>query len=267
MFMNVYLDNKIVVAIENGEYTPDKIRSLVPDKTMTFFYSLAHIREAHITAESYEHEEKKNFLAKRFNTIREVFDNNYLYVTPGDKIIRNRKDDPLNLYHTIELMPSLYNPENMILNVHSATHIREIRQQLGIDTKMLNKYSPKEVLRHFTTKVELNFGLKKWAPDIHEYALIERIELCNKQMGGGRTSPWHYRVAATYNLLDKMRYWRIEQPGRSSSEYADVWDIDHIFYASVCDYFICDDKKTRYKAMLTYDLYSIETKVISPKGE
>jgi hypothetical protein len=265
--MNVYLDNKIVVAIENGEYTLDKIRPLIPGKTNTFFYSLAHIREAHVTAESYEHEEKKNFLAKRFQTIREVFDKNYLYVSPGDKLIRNRKDDPLNLYHIIELMPSLYNTENMILNVHSATHIREIREQVGIDTKKLNKYTPKEVLRHFTTKFELNFGLKKWAPQIAEYTLQEKIEGCNKLHGGGKTSPWHYRVAATYKLLDKMRYWKIEQPGRSLSEYADVWDIDHIFYASLCDYFICDDKKTRYKAMLTYDLYSVETKVISSKGE
>lgn len=265
--MNVYLDNKIVVAIENGEYTLDKIWSLIPDKTSAFFYSQAHIREAHVTAESYENEEKKNFLTKRFNTIREVFDNNYLYVSPGDKIIRNRKDDPLNLYHTIELMPSLSNTENMIFNVHSATHIREIRQQLGVDTKMLNKYSPEEVLRHFTTKVELDFGLKKSLPDIHEYTMLDKIERCNELMGGGRTSPWHYRVAATYNLLDKLRYWKIEQPGRSSSEYADVWDIDHIFYASVCDLFICDDKKTRNKAMLTYDLYSVDTKVMSSKGE
>lgn len=265
--MNVYLHNSIVVAIENGEYTLDNIRSLVSDKTCRFFYSSAHIREAHITAESYENEKKKDFLTRRFHTLREVFDKNYLYVASDDRLIHNAKEDPLKVYNSIELTPSLYNSENMIFNVHSTTHVREIRKQVGVDTRKLLKYSPKEVLKHFTTRFELNFGLKKWAPRMVEYTLQEKIEGLNKLHRGGSTSPWHYRIAATYNLLDRLRYWPFKQPGRSLSEYADLWDIDHIFFASGCNYFICDDKKTRYKAMLTYELFSLKTKVISSKGE
>jgi hypothetical protein len=254
--MNIYLDNKIVVGIENGEYKLDNIRSLVPGKANRFFYSQAHIREAHVASENFGDEERENFLAKRFQTIREVFEKNYLYVQPADKLIHNRKDDPLNLYHLIELKPSLNNSENMILNVHSATHLREIRQQLGIDTKKLNKYDVKEVLKHFTTTLELDFQLKKWFTETVKYTLQEKIEGLNKLHDGGKTS----------KLLDKFRYWRFEQPGRSTSEYADLWDIDHIFYASACDYFICADKKTRYKAMLTYELFTLKTQVIAPDG-
>jgi hypothetical protein len=33
------------------------------------------------------------------------------------------------------------------------------------------------------------------------------------------------------------------------------WDSNHVFHASYCDYFISDDKRTRAKAKVVYNIY------------
>ena len=60
-------------------YSLDKIKALIPGRKASFFYSSAHIFEA----ESFPGNpaiSKSEFLSKRFNTVRAIFKNNYLYL-------------------------------------------------------------------------------------------------------------------------------------------------------------------------------------------
>jgi hypothetical protein len=60
-------------------------------------------------------------------------------------------------------------------------------------------------------------------------------------------------------------YWK--DKANEKSNYARLWDSSHAFFAAFCDYFISDDKRTRNKARVVYNIYEISTKVISSKGE
>lgn len=75
----------------------------------------------------------------------------------------------------------------------------------------------------------------------------------------GRTN----RIAAIFEVLDMLGFWK--DKATSKSNYARLWDSSHTFYASYCHYFITDDKRTINKAKVVYDIYKIETKILSSK--
>ena len=72
------------------------------------------------------------------------------------------------------------------------------------------------------------------------------------------------RIAGVFELLDMLGYWKDKE--KENSNYARLWDAQHTFFASYCDYFVTDDKRTSYKAKVAYNIYKKRTKVISSKN-
>lgn len=66
-----------------------------------------------------------------------------------------------------------------------------------------------------------------------------------------------------FELLDLLGYWKDKETERSNQ--ARLWDSQHAYFASYCDYFISNDKRTRYKAEVVYDIFNVDTKIISTK--
>lgn len=69
-------------------------------------------------------------------------------------------------------------------------------------------------------------------------------------------------IAGIFELLDLFGYWKDKY--KPKSNYARAWDSIHVFYGAHCDLFISNDKNTRMKAKVVYDIYNIKTKIIEP---
>lgn len=98
--MKVYLDNNIIVSLENRDYTFKDLLSILPSDQATFFYSYAHVFEV----QSFEGNSKisrQEMLNKRFSTIRNVFRNNYLSLDFNNDIPTQKIEDPQEVYDTI----------------------------------------------------------------------------------------------------------------------------------------------------------------------
>src|SRR5258705_14011706 len=102
--MTAYLDNNIIVSIENGDYSFEKIKALLPDPKTRFFYSSAHIFEVE-NFQGNSTTTKSDLLAKRFNTVRNIFKNNYLYFDLKGNRLTHIIEDPQEVYDTIILVP------------------------------------------------------------------------------------------------------------------------------------------------------------------
>jgi hypothetical protein len=94
--------------------------------------------------------------------------------------------------------------------------------------------------------------------------LIELIEKSISFNPDGMNFGLHNRIAGVMELLDMLGYWKDRET--ETSNYARLWDSNHTFFASHCDFFVSDDKRTRYKARVVYDIYNITTKVVSSNG-
>ena len=73
-----------------------------------------------------------------------------------------------------------------------------------------------------------------------------------------------HRIAAIIELLDLFGYWKDKET--ENSNYARLWDSIHTYFSSNCDFFISDDKQTRMKARVVFELFNIKTIVLSSKG-
>lgn len=253
--MTAYLDNNILVSIENGDYTMQDVKALLPEANTKFLYSSAHIFEV----ESFQGNSKitkADLLNKRFNTVRNIFKNNYLYLDMEGNQITNIVEDPQEVYDTITLVPFGIPAMKMFMNLFSKEQKEEVRRLLGIEMQKINNYTATEVIEHLNTR------LTKWGTND---SFLEIIEKAIKQYPGGKNFGLHHRIAGIFELLDMFGYWKDKETG--TSNYARLWDADHSFFASYCDYFISDDKRTRYKTKVVYNIYNKGTKIISVRDE
>lgn len=81
----------------------------------------------------------------------------------------------------------------------------------------------------------------------------------------GKSFGLHNRIVGIFELLDMFGY-RTDQYTYKSN-VARLWDSNHCYFASFCDDFISNDKRTRNKAKVVYNLWDIATKVMSSAGD
>lgn len=251
--MIAYLDNNIFIDLENSDISISDILRNVDNNITEFFYSASHLQEANeMTAETIN--KRKERLNKRFRTISEITNNNYLFhELPSNKVYK-LIEKPSIVFDTINDVPFAQNIMKGMMNIVNEEQKEIFRKQLNIDSKRINNYNPSEVIEHINTKSELLGGL----------SLIGLIEKAVELHPQGKEFGLHNRIAGIFELLDMIGYWKDKY--NEKSNYARLWDSSHTYFSSFCDYFISNDKRTRNKAKVVFEIYRIDTKIASSNG-
>lgn len=253
MKRTAYIDNNVVIDIEQGYISKDDLLANVDSNLEDFFYSAAHLQEAtEMTAET--EEELENRLEKRFATISSITNDNYLYTElPSHKIIV-LKEKPSVVYETINFSSFGVSAMKGFMSIISESQKQDFRNQIGIDPMRINNYNPSEIIEHINSKSDLMGG----------YSFIGMLEKARELHPQGEEMGIGNNFAAIFEFLDLVGYWKDQF--NEKSNYARLWDSNHAYYSSQCDYFISDDKRTRNKAKVVFEFYGIETKIVSSKG-
>lgn len=248
-----YLDNNIIVDIEQGYISTANLTKKVDPNIKDFFYSSAHLQEAtEMTAESKE--ELIRRLEKRFSTISSITNNNYLYTELPSHNIIALKEKPSVVYETINFSSIGVSAMKGFMSIISESQKQDFRNQLGIDPMRINNYSPSEIIEHINSKSDLMGG----------YSFIGMLNKALELHPQGAEMGIGNNFAAIFEFLDLVGYWK--DKFNEKSNYARLWDSNHAYYSSQCDYFVSDDKRTRNKAKVVFEFYGIETKIVSSKG-
>jgi len=252
--MKAYLDYNIFTAIEDGDFTINKIFEKVDKHINIFPFSAAHIQEVdNIVANT--DELRDNFIAKRLNTIKQITNCRYIFQEIPSNKIYWLIEEPTNVLETIRQVPFAKSSMKMFMNLISSEQKEQVRQTLGIDPRELNNYSPTQVIQHLNTK------LTSWGTQDNFLQLLDKaISFHPGKKDFGR----HNSIAGVTELLDMLGYWKDRVT--ETSNYARLWDANHIHFGSYCDYLVSDDKRLRYKAKVVYDIYGISTKIVSSNG-
>lgn len=249
--MKVYPDNNIFIYLENGSLSLSDLEKVIENKIDKVFYSASHIQE---TLEIKGETEKQRIdrINKRLRTIEFVTKCNYLFENLDHQIIE-QIETPFEVIKTITDVSFVQNAMKGLINLFSKEQKEGWRKSLGIEPSRINNYSPNEVVE------QLN---KKLFQAGQEYTFLEIIETGISFHPNGKTFGRSNRIAAIFELLDLFGYWK--DKSNEKSNYARFWDSSHTSFASNCDYFISEDKRTRNKAKVVYEIYNINTKVLSP---
>jgi len=252
--MKAYLDYNIFTAIEDGDFSITKIFDKVDSAISEFPFSAAHIQEAdNIFADT--EQERNRFISKRLDTIKGITKGLYIYQEHPTNKIFWLTEEPGEVLETIRQVPFAKTSMNAFANLISNEQKQAVRQTLGIDIKELNNYSPTQVIQHLNTKLT-NWGTQ----DTFLQLLDKAISFHPDKKDFGQ----HNNIAGVMELLDMLGYWKDKPTG--TSNYARLWDANHIHFASYCDYLVSDDRRLRNKAKVIYDIYNIKTKIVSSNG-
>jgi hypothetical protein len=232
--MIVYLDNNIFISIEDNEIDFENFKGFFSEKP-SFVYSYAHI------VELLEAKHNLDYLQnRRLNTILNVTNNLYLFPT-GDQI-NFTVENPEDVINAINRYPVL----NAVIR-NSIENFKVDREQiiekLGIDKKRINNYAAREVVNHMNAILTNNISID----------LSQMIQSAGVML--------HEKINSVFNFLDILGYWTDKETHKS--DFARVYDATHVFFASGCDYFVSNDKRARNKAKVAYELFDIQTKVVS----
>ena len=233
--MKAYLDNNILISIEDKQIDLESIKKL-SEQGIDFVYSYAHLDEL-LEAK----DEDGSLTSKRINTILEATKNHYSYPT-GD-LIEFRFEDPNNVIREIRRHPELNTTLRMsIQNFH--VDRAEIIRQLGINKIQLNDYKAEEVVNYLNTIL------------LKQNSSIDFIQMINSS-----GLMLHEKISSVFNFLDIFGYKTDKK--NDKSDIARANDATHVFFATGCDYFVSNDKRARNKATVAYELLDIKTKVHS----
>lgn len=251
--MTAYLDNNILIDIEKGLFSTEDLLKNINTNLNEFFYSASHLQEANeITAET-----EKDLIERlntRFKIISLVTKNNYLFQDRHENKIVKLKEKPNVVFKTINDVPSAQNAMKQFMSVITEEQKELFREQLNIDIRKINNYSPKEVINHINSKSDLLGG----------FSFLGLIDKAIELHPQGNEMGLHNRVAGIFEILDMFGYWK--DRFNEKSKYARLWDASHTFFSSFCDYFISNDRRTRNKAKVVFNIYDIKTIIVSSNG-
>lgn len=248
-----YLDNNIIIDIEQGNVSIETLISNIDTEIKQFFYSAAHLQEAHeIKGTPTEIKER---LKKRFLTISKITNNNYLFHELKTKIVHKQIEKPEIVYQTITEVKFGQTAMKSMVNSSNEEQKAVFRNQLNLDITKLNNYSPEEVVEQINEKKEAFGG----------YSLIGLIDHTITLFPNNKDFGLHNKFGGVFEMLDLVGYWKDKY--NEKSNYARLWDSNHAYFSSFCDYFISEDKRTRNKANVAFHIFNANTKAVSSRGE
>lgn len=253
--MRVYLDFNIFASTINQDFSIEQLLSNVGiDSDVSLPYSSAHIFEIeNITANTPTL--RADRISEYLTTFELITKGAYLYRELPSNNILLLQENPFQVYETITKVGNIKPIFNGMMSVISEEQKNQLRYELGIDKKEINNYKTEDVIKHLDNKSSVFMGM----------SCIEMIEYAVKLHPNGKEFSLHNRFAGIFELLDMFGYWTDKPTPKSN--VARLWDSSHCYFASFCDYFISDDKRTRNKAKVVFDLYDIKTKILSSKGD
>lgn len=252
MFMKIYIDNNIFIYLEQSKITINDLEDLIGNKISTVLFSDAHIQET-LEIKGKDEIERDKRINERLKTITRFTSNSYISENLQNEVIE-LEESPFSVLETISEVPFAQNFMKNMVNFISEEQKIESQKMLEIDPQKLNNYNPSEVVSQLTKKLT-QYG--------EDFSFLNMIEISISYHPDGHTFGRSNRIAGIFELLDFLGYWKDKV--NEKSNYARLWDSRHTFYASHCDYFISNDKRTVNKAKVVYDIYEIKTKIIMPQ--
>lgn len=238
--MKVYLDNNIIVGIENGDYQISSFKSV---NGVEYYYSAAHIDEliegSHLECLSVD---------KRLDTIFNLAGINHILSGIHEPEIYPKT--PIEMYE-ISCNPLQTILRRQVNSITTRFYVDNERflEVLKLKRVEVNNIKPCDIIKEIDKRL-LTADNPFDRISVKEY--LYRTEAMGRAVYG-----------TLFNLLDFACFHK-DKP-TDHSNIARLHDSGHAYFAQLCDVFVSDDKRMRYKTEAVYSYLGINTRVMSGK--
>ncbi len=224
--MNVYVDNNVLI-----DYEEKRIKLPIREN-LYYYYSYVHIDELIESGKRI-----KSILKPRFDAIRTLTEGRFVQHDENYEL-ESIIVSPIEVFNLC-LQPSrVKNMERLRKankNFPFGYDRNRLTEKLEINVKELNNYSVEKLY-------------SKYGDLIVDYVVSSAITI---QEG----------FQSFFNILDWIGFWRDKYTERSNM--ARSYDANHAYFATYCDYFVTNDKRTMNKANVIYQALGFKTVAVS----
>lgn len=168
----------------------------------------------------------------RLSMLASMSKNKYMYQDNQQICFVNKS--PYEVY-------GLFNP--LVMQIKKV--IKDLSNNFNIDEELKTKL---EIDKNIINNLTASEFIKKYGSIIISYV-------------NNTSSTLQEKFQSFFNILNAVGYWS-DKAGKGSNLNR-IYDANHAFYASACDYFVTNDKRTMKKANFLYKYYKIKTKALS----
>lgn len=197
-----------------------------------------------------------------------------------NKLLKSYLDLPISIFGTSTYDESKMDDKTktfmnqIIPGYHSNMSIRQLMENSSAFTAGLLTDDKKVTeLRKFISEY-LNrdtYSFDKWGMSFNdkfkESGLGKTfLDVVDSTLGENQKNDFYLRFTSAYSLLEmyNVTQERKSSGGLKKFDYSSLnMDAMHAYYASYCDYLITDDKGLQIKAQIMYQLFQIQTKILS----
>ncbi len=221
--MFIYLDNNVIINIEEG-----KIKLPTKD-SIIYPFSYVHIEEL------LESGDRLAALKdNRLNILSRLSKDSYIINNDNRELFIIERS-PFAVFQDFS-NPFIAALKQMEKNsCGKMVYKNEIIEHFKIDRRIINNYTPEQLLANHSDFIE-------------QYI----VSSCNNRQEA---------FNSFFNAMDMLGFWQDKLTTRST--LARLYDANHAYHATFCDYFVTDDKRTQNKANVLYAYYKYKTKAIS----
>lgn len=234
--MRVYLDNNILVDIEDGHY---KLKDFLSKPCVEYYYSDAHISELQNGVDK----EISGLRERRLNTIQSICGKRFLTQDDSGLRVRLAECEPRQAYDNAVQFGFMRGTINRIVDAFTPNR-QGILNELSWDAREVGSFKPDEILE----KIEEKFLASQYHFGIKDY-------LRYSEASTGRTI-----FACLFNLLDMVGY------RKDKNNVSRLYDATHAFYAYRCDALVSNDARMRLKTEAVYQYFRIKTRVMDAQS-
>ena len=230
--MRVYLDNNILVDIEDNTYD---INNILLIAGVEYYYSNAHISELLNGIEK----SIPGLKEKRLSTINAICGNKYIFQDTPARIVLARCT-PEQAFENVYRYDYMRERINDLASIFTPNR-QGILEEFQWDAKEVGNYPPNEIFE----AIDKKYRASKYHCGIIEY-------LFSSEAYTGRLI-----YSSLFNLLDMVSY------RKDKNNVARLYDSSHAYYAQKCDILVSNDARMRVKAEAVYHFLKVNTRVMS----
>lgn len=225
--MNIYIDNNILIDHEQKKCV------LPIGQEYSYFYSYVHLQEL------MESPRFKELMGGRVKAIMDLTDSKCCQNDDNWTVVFDNID-PWKYLIVLQQNPFARLLQQRIREVDlhwfDGKDPDAIMKFYGIEKSRINNYAPEELINQYRDFIEY------YVSNTDDGMVMAAFQ-------------------SFFNAMDMLGFWQDKRTERSNM--ARSYDANHAYFASACDYFITNDRRTCNKANVLYYYYGMKTKAIS----
>lgn len=258
----VYLDWNIIISLADGRLPMLRfaLAEAVDRRAIVVPFSATHVQEADHIADGDGSNAPEGLAESRLRFLSELTQDAYLYNAGNSYCPAIIRQNPEEVRRTVNKVPFAKPAMRDFVDMFGLSILKGVRNELRLSPNDLNNIKPPGVIEQLDQAIAQKLAGR--FPGLPPgFGVRQLLDTALKFYPNSEKLSINSKIAAVFSGLNSFGFWP-DNPKKTTSMAA-FFDSMHAANATLCYYFVSEDKALRVKSMAVYELFGFETRVVN----